>query len=141
MLYQINITSKDHLGLNMIENIVEMANKGAVLKPGAMPIMNFPHSCTMLIDSDTPPTPNAFIRVFEVDSKKEVLPSTSEPEVKVPTEPATFSMENSDEHKPLTREELDKLDFQTEFKDLCKSVGITGRDREKMTKEYFAKFE
>lgn len=139
MLYQINITSKDSLGLNMIENIVEMANKGAVLKPGAMPIMSFPHSCTMLLDSDVPPTPSACVRVFEVETNTEVKPG-QEPTVVAPSKPAVFSMDNQ-EAKPLTKEELDKLDFQTEFKELCKSVGITGRDREKMTKEYLAKFE
>lgn len=148
MLYQINITSRDSLGLNMVESIVEMANLGATLKTDAMPRLSFPHHCTMLLEAEVPPTPSATVRVFEYGTNKEIFESFSETK----QEAATFSMDvNDDDLKdttivdtgpvvPLTKEQLDALNWKTEFKEVCKLAGITGRDREQMTKEYLAKY-
>ncbi|MNV92783.1 hypothetical protein D3C71_1874060 [compost metagenome] len=62
---------------------------------------------------------------------------------------ATFSLDADDttvvdkstnQGTPWTKEQLDSMDWETEFKEVCKSVEITGRSRDKMTKEYLAKF-
>lgn len=148
MLYQINITSKDSLGFNLLENVVAMANLGATLKPGTMPIMNFPHHCTMILEADNPPTPSASIRVFELDTHKEIFAVFVED-----TQAATFSMDteanveapvvdkSTNSGVPFTVDQLNAMDWKTEFKEVCKSAGISGRDRAQMTKEYLAKYE
>ncbi|MNC11131.1 hypothetical protein D3C75_588210 [compost metagenome] len=141
--YHLHVTSSDSLGLNLIENIIAMANLGATLKPGTLPSMRFPHSCSLVLESETPPTPNATLRVFEYDTCKEVFAAFVEPV------PATFSLDVNDttvvdkstnQGTPWTKEQLDSMDWETEFKEVCKSVEITGRSRDKMTKEYLAKF-
>lgn len=142
--YHIYVTSVDSLGFNLIENIIEMANLGAVLKPGTLPIMRFPHSCSMYLESAVTPTPRAGIRVFEYDTNKEVFAAFVEPKA------ATFDM-NADEEKvvdlstnqgtPWTREQLLGMDFNTELRAVCESVGVTGRSKDKMIKEYLAKYE
>jgi len=137
--YHLHVTSSDSLGMNLIENIIELAGKGATLKPGTIPFMRFPHSVSMVITTDTPPLPTAFCRVFELDSSKEVHA------VFVEKAAATFSMESTDEDTvdvgkngdtPWTKEQLDAMDWEKEFKEVCKAVGITGRYRDKMTKAY-----
>lgn len=143
MKYHLHVTSSDSLGFNLIENIVELANLGAKIKPGTLPSMRFPHSCSMELEAETPPTPRATVRVFEEDSNKEIFAAFVQPVA------ATFSLETEDEvvvdkstngGTPWTKEQLDELDWETEFKEVCKSVGISGRSRDKMTKEYLAKF-
>lgn len=141
--YHIHVTSSDSLGLNMIENIIKLANMGATLLPGTLPTMRFPHGCSMLLEAEVPPVPNATMRVFEFDTCKEVFAAFIEPVAK------TFSMDSEEvvvvdkstnAGVPWTKEQLDAMDWETEFKEVCKSVDITGRSRDKMTKEYLAKF-
>jgi len=141
--YHLHVTSSDSLGLNLIENIIEMANLGAKLKPGTLPSMRFPHSCSLVLEAEVPPTPRATLRVFEYDTCKEVFAAFVEPVAK------TFSLDTVDEvvvdkstnqGTPWTKEQLDSMDWETEFKEVTKSVGITGRSRDKMTKEYLAKY-
>lgn len=142
--YHLHVTSTDSLGMNMIENIIKLANAGATLKPGSIPFMRFPHSVSMVITTDTPPTPSATVRVFEMDTNKEVFAAFVEPVA------ATFSLDSDDTVEtvdvskngdtPWTKDQLDGMDWETEFKAVCKAVGITGRSRDKMTKEYLAKF-
>lgn len=143
--YHLHVTSTDSLGMNMIENVIKLANAGATLKPGSIPFMRFPHSVSMVITTDTPPTPSATVRVFEMDTNKEVFAAFVAPVA------ASFSLDTEDEvetvvdvskngETPWTKEQLDAMDWETEFKEVCKSVGITGRSRDKMTKEYLAKF-
>lgn len=142
--YHLHVTSTDSLGMNMIENVIKLANAGAVLKPGSIPFMRFPHSVSMEITTDTPPTPSATVRVFDNDSNKELFAAFVAPVA------ASFSMETDEEVEevdvskngdtPWTKEQLDEMDWETEFKAVCKAVGISGRSRDKMTKEYLAKF-
>lgn len=142
--YHLHVTSTDSLGMNMIENIIKLANAGATLKPSSIPFMRFPHSVSMVITTDTPPTPSATVRVFEMDTNKEVFAAFVEPVA------ATFSLDSDDTVEtvdvskngdtPWTKDQLDGMDWETEFKAVCKAVGITGRSRDKMTKEYLAKF-
>lgn len=142
--YKLHITGSDSIGLNFVENVVAMANLGAIIEPGTYPTMRFPHGVTMVLESETPPTPSAVIRVFDANTNKEVFAAFIEPAA------ATFSMDtdtapvvdkSTNAGTPWTKEQLLEMDWETEFKEVCKSVGITGRSKDKMIKEYLAKFQ
>lgn len=141
--YTLHVTGSDSLGMNFVENIVDLSNLGARITPGTYPKMRFPHCVTMILESEKPPTPSAFIRVFEFDSNKEIFAAFVEPIV------STFSLDSEDDVVdrstnggiPWTKEQLLSMDFDTELRAVCKSVGITGRSKDKMIKEYLAKFE
>lgn len=129
MKYQLVVKCGNSLGFGWLEQIVELANQGAVLKDGVMQMLKFPHTCWMEIESDVEPTPNPFVRVFRED-KSEVLA------VKEVEEVNSFSMD-IDTSVRKTKEELDALEWD-EFKALLKANGIGGRDRNKMTNQYLA---
>jgi len=141
--YKLHITGSDSIGLNFVENIVAMANLGAVIQEGTYPTMRFPHGVTMTLESETPPTPSAVIRVFNAETNREVFAAFVEPTA------AEFSMESEETTNdkstnggtPWTKEQLLAMDFQTELRAVCDAVGITGRSKDKMIKEYLAKFE
>lgn len=169
--YHIHVTSTDSLGMNMIENIINLANQGAVLKPGTIPLMRFPHSCSLYLESETVPYTTPTVRVFEFDTNKEVINpfveettvttfslDTESTDIVINTDESVVQTDTNitllDEDEVLddlvieevvdvitsyTREQLDAMDWVTEFKVACKAAGITGRDREKMTKEYLSK--
>lgn len=139
--YKLHITGSDSIGLNFVENVVAMANLGAIIEPGTYPTMRFPHGVTMILEAETPPTPSAVIRVFDAETNKEVFAAFIEPTA------ATFSMDTDVVDKstnagiPWTKEQLLAMDFQTELRAVCEAVGVTGRSKDKMIKEYLAKFE
>lgn len=142
--YKLHITGSDSIGLNFVENVVAMANLGAIIEPGTYPTMRFPHGVTMVLESETPPTPSAVIRVFDADTNKEVFAAFIEPVA------VGFSMDSDDSVTvdkstnagvPWTKEQLLAMDFQTELRAVCEAVGVTGRSKDKMIKEYLAKFE
>lgn len=137
--YNVQVGSADHLGMGMISEIIRIARDyGGELTPGSVPFMRFPHRTHMTVTSATPPMPSASVRVFEADTKREIFAD----EVKVVTVAAKFSMsEDGEESVRYTKEQLDAMDWETEFKAVCKADGITGRSRDKMTKEYLAKVE
>lgn len=141
--FHLHVTGSDSLGLNFIENIVRMANLGAVIKPGTIPSMRFPHSLSMELEAEHPPVPSACVRVFENDTNKEIFAAFVAPVA------ATFSMESDEETTidkstnngtPWTKEQLLEMDFATELRAVCDSVGITGRSKDKMIKQYLEKF-
>lgn len=146
-LFHIHVTSSDSLGMNLIENVIKLANMGAVMKPGTIPAMRFPHSVSMILEADEPPYTGPCIRVFEADSCQEI----KNPQPVVEPLSATFSMDSADDTvdadeadetdgvKVYTKEELLAMDFETEFREVCKAVGVTGRGRDKMIKEYLEK--
>lgn len=141
--YHLVLTSSDTFGMAWLQNIIAMANLGAVMKENTLPKTTFPHLISMTLEAETPPTPSATLRVFEYDTNKEIFAAFVEPKA------TTFSMENEEDTvdkstndgTPWTKEQLDGMDWETEFKEVCKAVGISGRSRDKMTKEYLAKFE
>lgn len=140
--FKVLISTSDFLGMSFIENVIKVANMGGVLEEGSVPYMRFPHRCTMVVTGQHP-IPNSNVRVFDYETNKEVFAAFVEPTV------ATFSMDAEDDvvvdkstnnGTPWTREQLDSMDWKTEFKEVCKDAGIGGRDREKMTKEYISKY-
>lgn len=132
MKYQLVVKCGNSLGFGWLEQIVELANQGAVLKDGVMQMLKFPHTCWMEIESDVEPTPNPFVRVFREDKSEVLIVKEVEED-----EEGSFSMD-IDTSVRLTKEQLDALDWTTEFKPLMKAVGIGGRDRNKMTNQYLA---
>lgn len=142
--YEIHVTGSDPVGFNFLDNVVEMASKGAKIKEGQMPFLKFPHRCTMVLEAEEAPTPTAFIRVFHEDTKKEVYAKKIEA-VKVEQPDGTFSVEidpavaTNDKGEPWTKEQLDAMSWD-ELKLVVKAAtGQSGRDRQKLTREYLAK--
>lgn len=126
-VYEIHVTSKDHIGMNFIENIIELANKGAVQKPGIIPMMRFPHSTKMILETDEEPIASPHHRVFNIsEGGREVL-------IKKEDAPTGFSIE-LDKDVAYTKESLEALEWK-EFKEICKDAGVGGRDRAQMTKK------
>lgn len=138
--YHIHVTSKDSLGMNMIENIIELANMGATMKEGTLPAMRFPHSCSMVIEADEPPTPSAVMRVFEYDTNKEIFPAFVAPKAVGFTTEVEVVDKSTNNGTPWTKEQLDAMEWETEFKAVMNSVGITGKQRRKMTLDYISKY-
>ena len=126
-LYEIHVTSKDHIGMNFIENVIELANKGAVQKPGIIPMMRFPFSTKMIIETDEEPVASPHHRVFNMTEGGREVP------IKKADAPTGFSIE-LDKDVVHTKETLDALEWK-EFKEICKESGIGGRDRAQMTKK------
>lgn len=50
--YKILVTGNDSLGYNFMQNVIELANKGAVLEDNKVPALRFPHSCWMYLQTD-----------------------------------------------------------------------------------------
>lgn len=124
-LYELHVRSSDALGLGMIEALVDLAASGATLKAGVLPRLTFPHCIQMVIETDEEPTPTPNIRVFNMtEGSREITIKRVEPES------SGFSM-----NAPVTKESLDAMDF-ADFRNLCKTVGVKGRDRNQMTREY-----
>lgn len=126
-LYEIHVTSKDHIGINFLENIIALANKGATQKEGTIPMMRFPFNAKMMLETDEVPEASPHMRVFNMsEGAYEVF-------IKKPDAPTGFSLDLGNDVKH-TKETLDALDWK-EFKELCKNSGFGGRDRSQMTKK------
>lgn len=124
-LYELHVRSADALGIGMIQTIVDLAATGATLKVGALPRLSFPQCVQMVIETDVEPTPTPNVRVFNMsEGSREITIKRPEPEA------SGFSM-----NTPVTKESLDAMDF-ADFRNLCKTVGVKGRDRNQMTREY-----
>lgn len=49
--YKVLVTGSDSIGYSFMKNIIELANKGAVLEEGKVPALRFPHSCWMYLQT------------------------------------------------------------------------------------------
>lgn len=141
--YKISVGGTDSLGMSFVENVVALANLGAVIQEGTHPTMRFPHGVWMTLESSTPPTPSACVRVFEQPSNKEIFaifvsPKSSEFSLDADSGDTDLS---TNAGVPWTKEQLLSMDFDTQLRAVCKSVGIIGRSKDKMIKDYLAKFE
>lgn len=105
--YEIFITGGDIMGYDFINKIVKYANLGATISDEEIPrVKNFPQTVRMVIETE--------------DVLKE------EPGVRL----AAYR-----EVEAFTKEQLEDMDWDT-LKETCRKVGITGRDRQKLVKEY-----
>lgn len=132
MKYQLIVKCGNSLGMGWLETIVALANQGAVVKEGVMPMMRFPHTCYMEIESEEDPIATPFVRVFREDKSEVFIVKEGADEVV-----GGFSMD-VDTSVKRTKEELDALEWNT-FKEVCKTVGVKGRDRNLMSAQYLAK--
>lgn len=159
--FEMLVTGGDNMGYQWLQNVVNMANLGAVMKPGTIPNPKFPHSMKMILTASEPPTPSASIRVFDANTLVEIKAGEYVPVVPVA---ATFSTEEEDEEteeeeeltdsnltQPIpesvvdagttvtyTLEQLTEMKWE-EVREIAKAVGVTGRDRDKVTKAYLQK--
>lgn len=145
-LYEIHIASADMLGFGMIDSIIEYASKGAVRKEGTLPVMKFPFQIVMTHEAEEEPVPTPTCRVFNMDDKAREVRIKKVEVVKVEKENGGFSMEvdpvfaTDDNGKRFTKEALEALSWE-DFKNILKADNISGRDRQKMTKQYLANSE
>lgn len=102
--YKLLITSQDYYGHNFIDNIVKYAQKGAVINKKERFFNDYPHACTMMIETEE------FLK--------------SEPSVEVVVI-----------REEWTKETLDNLEWE-DFKNVCKTRGLTGRNREQMCRKF-----
>ena len=49
--YKVLVTGSDSIGYSFMKNIIELANKGAVLEEGKVPALRFPQSCWMYLQT------------------------------------------------------------------------------------------
>lgn len=132
MKYHLVLTSSDPIGLSLVYEIVVAANLGAVVKEGTIPSLKFPFTVSMELESDVEPEANPHRRVFREDNSEVAI-------VVAPAAPvaSAFSTESTDA-KVYSREDLDAMQWP-EVQSIAKVIGVTGRDREKVTKAYLAK--
>jgi len=126
-LYEIHVTSKDHIGMNFLENVIELANKGATQKEGTIPMMRFPFNAKMVIETEDEPEASPHMRVFNMSE------GAREISIIKPEAATGFSFDLGTKTK-MTKEDIDALEWK-EFKDACKAAGFGGRDRAQMTKK------
>lgn len=110
--YKIFIKGTDIFGVQFLKNVIEYTQKGAVLCNDHAIVNKWPHTCVMQITTEDD-------LVGDMTKGVEVV--------------ATFT--------PLTREQLDELDWET-FKSVCrKHFGITGKARDLMSNKYVKSVE
>lgn len=110
--YEIFITGGDIMGYDFINKIVKYANMGATISDEEIPrVKNFPQTVRMFIQTE--------------ETLKE------EPGVRL----AAYR-----EIEHFTKEELDAMEWDT-LRAHAKKAGITGRDRQKLVKEYLEEME
>lgn len=104
--YKVVVGSAHPLGFDFIENLVDLASKGAVLDTNSFNAhnSNFPARAYMILESETPLENTATVRYNLVEGA-------------------------------YTREQLDEMKWD-DLKAVCKAAGITGRDRELITTAY-----
>ncbi len=50
--YKVLVTGSDSIGYSFMKNVIELANKGAVLEEGKVPALRFPQSAWMYLRTD-----------------------------------------------------------------------------------------
>ena len=71
------VTGSDSLGFSFIKNVIELAQKGAVLQEGKVPSMRFPHSAYMILHTDElmESKPGFRFQIVDINYTKEYLES------------------------------------------------------------------
>ena len=150
-LYSVHVNSKDQFGQDLVDNLLWLGSLGAKQKEGSFSKLSFPFRVQLELEADEPPMPSATVKVYDYknkeifatvlqaqakkeDKKAEAVHfSVDQEEDKVPS--VDMSLALNDEGKPWTKEQLDDLDWDT-FKAVTATQNITGRSRDKMTKQY-----
>lgn len=150
MKYEVHVTSKDQFGQDLVDHLLKLGALGAKQKEGTFSKLSFPFRVTLEVEADEPPMPSATVKVYD-EKKKEVfatvLQAQAKKEEKKEEPKANFSVEQeesedsevdlstNDDGQPWTKEQLEDLDWDT-FKAVVATKSVTGRSRDKMTKQY-----
>lgn len=150
MKYEVHVTSKDQFGQDLVDHLLKLGALGAKQKEGTFSKLSFPFRVTLEVEADEPPMPSATVKVYD-EKKKEifatVLQAQAKKEEKKEEPKANFSVEQeesedsevdlstNDDDQPWTKEQLEDLDWDT-FKAVVATKSVTGRSRDKMTKQY-----
>lgn len=75
--YLVYVTGSDSLGYSFMKNMVEIANKGAVLQEGKVPRLNYPHSAFLMLHTEElmVDKPGFRYQVVDINYTKEHLES------------------------------------------------------------------
>lgn len=150
MKYEVHVTSKDQFGQDLVDHLLKLGALGAKQKEGTFSKLSFPFRVTLEVEADEPPMPSATVKVYD-EKKKEifatVLQAQAKKEEKKEEPKANFSVEQeeseggevdlstNDDGQPWTKEQLEDLDWDT-FKAVVATKSVTGRSRDKMTRQY-----
>ena len=82
--YKVYVTGNDTLGYKFIQNLVDLANKGAVLEEGKVPRLSFPHSAWMHLKTDEllENKPGVQYQIIQENFTREQLDALEWPEFK-----------------------------------------------------------
>ena len=71
------VTGADSIGYSFMKNVIELAQKGAVLQEGKVPCMRFPHSAYMILHTDElmKDKPGFRYQIVDINYTKEYLES------------------------------------------------------------------
>ena len=151
MKYEVHVSSKDMFGHDVVDMLLHFGSLGAKVKEGTFPRMKFPYSVILELEAEEPPMPSGQVRVFDYKNKEifanVLLDQLREKEKAAEKEGGNFSVEQkkdeevdnslalNPEGNPWTKEQLEDLSWEA-LKRVCASVGLKGRDRNKLTREY-----
>ena len=166
MKYEVHVSSKDMFGHDVVDMLLHFGNLGAKVKEGTFPRMKFPYSVILELEAEEPPMPSGQTRVFDYKSKEvfanvlldqirekekavekakvkeekhqAVSNFSTDQEVDEEGDDSGVSLALNPEGKPWTKEQLEDLDWNS-FKKVVKTQGISGRDRQRMTRQYLDK--
>lgn len=147
MKYEVHVTSKDQFGQDLVDHLLKLGALGAKQKEGTFSKLSFPFRVTLEVEADEPPMPSATVKVYD-EKKKEIFATVLQAQAKKEDPKANFSVEQeesensegvdlstNDDGQPWTKEQLEDLDWDT-FKAVCQTVSVSGRSRDKMTRQY-----
>ena len=153
MKYEVHVSSKDMFGHDVVDMLLHFGSLGAKVKEGTFPRMKFPYSVILELEAEEPPMPSGQVRVFDYKNKEifanVLLDQLREKEKAAEKEGGNFSVEQKEEEidpslslnpegKPWTKEQLEDLQWES-LKRVAASVGLKGRDKQKLIRQYLEK--
>jgi len=154
MKYEVHVSSKDMFGHDVVDMLLHFGSLGAKVKEGTFPRMKFPYSVILELEAEETPMPSGQVRVFDYKNKEifanvllDQLREKEKAKVKEDKQ-GNFSTEQEDEidpslslnpeGKPWTKEQLEDLQWES-LKRVAASVGLKGRDKQKLIRQYLEK--
>lgn len=135
-IYEVVVTGGDMLGGSFLSNIVELANKGAVLKEGEVPRMSFPHAARMSLETEEEMVSDHRYLVFPIsEPKKEAAAKAIKEKEEAKALEEQKKLEAIANDKTAAKEHLESLSWE-DFKAEVNAKGVSGRDRKLMQRQY-----
>lgn len=126
--YEIVVTSNDLIGLSFVKRVMELAQKGAVLKEDRSFSLRFPHRCMMTLETKEKLESSPGVLITDLGAVKG----------KRKDEPAQLLVDvvvSEDTGEVLSEAELAALSWN-DFREAVGKVGVKGVKRETMVSEY-----